>query len=83
MHMKTPSVPQGNDEEVAEVVKDILEEITSPIILSTVNSNSVLVDPTITSSPADSSPEDSDSDSDEPITILLTSTRYVTLETQN
>lgn len=82
MHMKTPSVPQGNDEEVAEVVKDILEEITSPIILSTVNSNSVLVDPTITSSPADSSPEDSDSDSDEPITILLTSTRYVTLETQ-
>lgn len=82
MHMKTPSVPQGNDEEVAEVVKDILEEITSPIILSTVNSNSVLIDPTISSSPADSSLEDSDSDSDEPITILLTSTRYVTLETQ-
>lgn len=82
MHMKTPSVPQGNDEEVAEVVKDILEEITSPIILSTENSNSVLVDPTTTSSPADSSLEDSDSDSDEPITILLTSTRYVTLETQ-
>lgn len=82
MHMKTPSVPQGNDEEVAEVVKDILEEITSPIILSTENSNSVLVDPKISSSPADSLLEDSDSDSDEPITILLTSTRYVTLETQ-
>ncbi|CAG91108.2 DEHA2G24244p [Debaryomyces hansenii CBS767] len=82
MHMKTPSVPQGNDEEVAEVVKDILEEITSPIISSTVNSNSVSIDPTISSSPADSSLEDSDSDSDEPITISLTSTRYVTLETQ-
>lgn len=82
MHFKTDKVPKANDEEVAEVVKDILEEITSPVVLSTSISESIVTDSTITSAQADSSIDESDSDSDEPITILLTSTRYVTLKTE-
>lgn len=82
MHFKTDKSPKGNDEEVAEVVKDILEEITSPVVLSTFSSESIVADSSITSTRADSSIDESDSDDDEPITILLTSTRYVTLETE-
>lgn len=86
IHFKTENIPQGNEAEVSEVVKDILEEITSSQVPSAKSvldevTSSVMTVATSSTEQVDLSLEDSDSDSDEPITILITSTRIVTLDT--